>query len=125
MSLGMGLKASVISVYAAENVPANVRGGLVMSWQLWTAFGIFIVSWSFVMADWQVADIDGSHREHAPTSSCLTLATLPGVCKSAVPSFPLCPLPLSFTSAPNRCAVPPHNLFASLADGLGPYSRAG
>jgi MFS family permease len=29
-------------VFAAENTPANIRGGLVMSWQMWTAFGIFL-----------------------------------------------------------------------------------
>ena len=38
----MGCKASVVPIYAAENVPAIIRGGLVMSWQLWTAFGIFL-----------------------------------------------------------------------------------
>lgn len=29
-------------IYTAENVPASIRGGLVMSWQLWTAFGNFL-----------------------------------------------------------------------------------
>ena len=38
----MGAKASVVPIYAAENVPAAIRGGLVMSWQMWTAFGIFL-----------------------------------------------------------------------------------
>ena len=38
----MGAKASVVPIYAAENVPASIRGGLVMSWQMWTAFGIFL-----------------------------------------------------------------------------------
>ena len=33
----MGPKASTSPVYAAENVPANVRGGLVMSWQMWVS----------------------------------------------------------------------------------------
>ena len=28
-------------IYAAENAPATIRGALVMSWQLWGAFGIF------------------------------------------------------------------------------------
>jgi len=37
MGIGMGAKASTIPVYAAENVPALIRGGLVMSWQMWTA----------------------------------------------------------------------------------------
>lgn len=38
----MGAKASTIPIYAAENVPATIRGALVMTWQLWTAFGIFL-----------------------------------------------------------------------------------
>jgi len=55
----MGPKASTSPVFAAENTPAIIRGGLVMSWQLWvgdvglslhvlinllfqTAFGIFL-----------------------------------------------------------------------------------
>ncbi|KAK5139084.1 hypothetical protein LTR04_003902 [Oleoguttula sp. CCFEE 6159] len=38
----MGSKASTVPIYAAENVPAAIRGGLVMSWQMWTAFGIFL-----------------------------------------------------------------------------------
>ncbi|KAB8232766.1 sugar porter family MFS transporter [Aspergillus alliaceus] len=42
MGIGMGLKGATIPIYCAENTPANVRGGLVMSWQLWTAFGIFL-----------------------------------------------------------------------------------
>ncbi|KAJ5165345.1 uncharacterized protein N7500_007175 [Penicillium coprophilum] len=31
-----------VPVYSAESAPTNIRGGLVMSWQLWTAFGIFL-----------------------------------------------------------------------------------
>ncbi|KAF8995193.1 hypothetical protein BDQ17DRAFT_1250975 [Cyathus striatus] len=42
LGLGMGPKATTSPVFAAENVPASIRGGLVMSWQLWTAFGIFL-----------------------------------------------------------------------------------
>lgn len=38
----MGSKASTVPIYAAENCPAAIRGGLVMSWQMWTAFGIFL-----------------------------------------------------------------------------------
>ena len=38
----MGLKEVTVPVFSAENAPTNIRGGLVMSWQLWTAFGIFI-----------------------------------------------------------------------------------
>lgn len=42
MGIGMGLKGATVPIFNAENVPASVRGGLVMSWQLWTAFGIFL-----------------------------------------------------------------------------------
>ncbi|KAF2871278.1 hypothetical protein BDV95DRAFT_595142 [Massariosphaeria phaeospora] len=42
LGLGMGLKEVTVPVFSAENVPANVRGGLVMSWQIWTACGIFL-----------------------------------------------------------------------------------
>ncbi|GFF84488.1 hypothetical protein IFM60648_07047 [Aspergillus lentulus] len=42
LGLGMGLKASTVPIFCAENTPASVRGGLVMCWQLWTAFGIFL-----------------------------------------------------------------------------------
>lgn len=42
MGVGMGLKGATVPIFNAENVPASVRGGLVMSWQLWTAFGIFL-----------------------------------------------------------------------------------
>lgn len=38
----MGLKEVTVPVFAAEAAPAIIRGGLVMTWQLWTAFGIFI-----------------------------------------------------------------------------------
>ncbi|OAL73918.1 hypothetical protein A7D00_1946 [Trichophyton violaceum] len=42
LGVGMGTKASTVPIFCAENTPAIVRGGLVMSWQLWTAFGIFL-----------------------------------------------------------------------------------
>ncbi|KAI5865276.1 hypothetical protein GGS23DRAFT_419594 [Durotheca rogersii] len=42
MGIGMGIKASTVPIYAAENSPAAVRGALVMSWQMWTAFGILL-----------------------------------------------------------------------------------
>ena len=41
LGIGMGLKEVTVPVFSAENAPAIVRGGLVMSWQLWTAFGKF------------------------------------------------------------------------------------
>jgi len=39
LGIGMGLKEVTVPVFSAENAPAIIRGGLVMSWQLWTAFG--------------------------------------------------------------------------------------
>lgn len=63
MGIGMGVKASTVPIYAAENSPASIRGALVMSWreyfhspltqatmltphapppEMWTAFGIFL-----------------------------------------------------------------------------------
>lgn len=40
LGVGMGLKEVTVPIYSAEAAPTNIRGGLVMSWQLWTAFGI-------------------------------------------------------------------------------------
>ncbi|KAF2138546.1 uncharacterized protein K452DRAFT_301081 [Aplosporella prunicola CBS 121167] len=42
LGIGMGLKEVTVPVFSAETAPANVRGALVMTWQLWTAFGIFL-----------------------------------------------------------------------------------
>ncbi|KAI2055679.1 hypothetical protein LOZ12_000126 [Ophidiomyces ophidiicola] len=42
LGLGMGIKASTVPMFCAENTPASIRGGLVMGWHLWTAFGIFL-----------------------------------------------------------------------------------
>jgi MFS family permease len=44
MGIGMGLKGSSVPIFAAENSPARIRGALVMSWQMWTAFGILHTS---------------------------------------------------------------------------------
>lgn len=41
LGIGMGLKEVTVPVFSAENAPTIIRGGLVMSWQVWTAFGQF------------------------------------------------------------------------------------
>ncbi|PWN42296.1 hypothetical protein IE81DRAFT_137327 [Ceraceosorus guamensis] len=41
LGIGMGAKGSTVPIFAAENSPNAIRGALTMSWQLWTAFGIF------------------------------------------------------------------------------------
>lgn len=42
LGTGLGINASTVSVFAAECAPASIRGGLAVSWQMWTAFGIFL-----------------------------------------------------------------------------------
>ncbi|EXJ88907.1 hypothetical protein A1O3_01971 [Capronia epimyces CBS 606.96] len=42
LGAGLGINASTVSVYAAEVTPPLIRGGIAVSWQLWTAFGIFL-----------------------------------------------------------------------------------
>jgi MFS family permease len=37
LGIGMGLKEVTVPVFSAEVAPTNIRGGLVMSWQVWTA----------------------------------------------------------------------------------------
>lgn len=60
LGVGMGSKASTVPVFAAENSPTAIRGGLVMSWQMWTAFGIFLCVLPHlfllrVLVDWMAA----------------------------------------------------------------------
>jgi MFS family permease len=42
LGLGMGLEEVTVPVYSAEVAPTMIRGGLVMSWQVWTAFGTLL-----------------------------------------------------------------------------------
>lgn len=44
LGLGMGAKASTVPIYAAENTPASIRGGLVMSWQMWVRTRTFFLA---------------------------------------------------------------------------------
>jgi type III secretory pathway component EscT len=39
---GMGIKTTTIPIMTSEIVPAVIRGGLVMSFQLFVAFGILM-----------------------------------------------------------------------------------
>jgi len=52
----MGAKASTVPIFAAENSPAVIRGALVMTWQMWTAFGIFL-GFAANLAVYKVGDI--------------------------------------------------------------------
>ncbi|THW18040.1 MFS transporter [Aureobasidium pullulans] len=42
LGIGMGLKEVTVPIFSAENAPASIRGALVMSWQMWVAFGIML-----------------------------------------------------------------------------------
>lgn len=42
LGLAVGAKSATTPVYAAECAPKNIRGALVMQWQMFTAFGIMI-----------------------------------------------------------------------------------
>ncbi|KAM0330134.1 hypothetical protein ACHAQA_004307 [Verticillium albo-atrum] len=42
LGIGMGLKEVAVPVFSAENSPASIRGALVMSWQLFVAFGMVL-----------------------------------------------------------------------------------
>jgi hypothetical protein len=42
MGIGLGIKITTIPIMTSEVVPATIRGGLVMSFQLWVAFGILV-----------------------------------------------------------------------------------
>lgn len=56
MGVGMGLKGACVPIFAAENAPTTIRGALVMTWQMWTAFGIFL-GFCANLAVYQVGDI--------------------------------------------------------------------
>ena len=43
LGIGIGPKSATIPIYAAESVPSEeIRGALVMTWQLYTALGIML-----------------------------------------------------------------------------------
>lgn len=42
LGIGVGVKATTVPIFAAENSPASIRGALVMSWQMYVTFGVFL-----------------------------------------------------------------------------------
>lgn len=58
LGIGIGPKSATVPVYAAECSPAAIRGGLVMMWQMWTAFGIFLGT-VVDLALYYVKDVNG------------------------------------------------------------------
>lgn len=87
LGVGMGSKASTVPIFAAENVPAAVRGGLVMGWQMWTAFGIFLG----VTANLAVGKVRmiRTLTKYTVANSNLRSVQSPGVYRSDQPSFQL------------------------------------
>ncbi|KAK4175773.1 putative arabinose-proton symporter [Triangularia setosa] len=75
MGVGMGVKASTVPIYAAENSPASIRGALVMSWQMWTAFGIMLGT-AFNLAVWNTGDINWRLMLGAPFIPAVPLLVL-------------------------------------------------
>jgi sugar porter (SP) family MFS transporter len=55
LGVGIGLKSTTAPMYAAECAPKRIRGGLVMMWQMWTAFGLMMGYVAGVVLD-NVAD---------------------------------------------------------------------
>ncbi|KAK3384894.1 hypothetical protein B0H63DRAFT_172823 [Podospora didyma] len=79
MGIGMGAKASTVPIYAAENSPAAIRGALVMSWQMWTAFGIMLGT-AFNLAVWNTGDINWRLMLGAPFIPAVPLVLLIYLC---------------------------------------------
>lgn len=82
LGIGMGCKASVVPVFAAEVSPAHIRGSLTMNWQLYDAFGIFL---GFT-ANLAVSDVGSSAWRWQTVSSifpCIVLLSLIYVCSDS------------------------------------------
>ncbi|KAN0113029.1 hexose transporter [Hyaloscypha variabilis] len=58
LGFGIGPKSATVPIYAAECSPPQIRGALVMQWQMWTAFGIF-VGYAADLAFYHVPDKSG------------------------------------------------------------------
>lgn len=56
LGFGIGFKEVTSPVFAAENAPTVIRGAMIMTWQMWVAFGIFLGNCAN-LAVYQVGDI--------------------------------------------------------------------
>lgn len=92
LGIGMGLKEVTVPVFSAEVAPASIRGGLVMTWQLWTAFGIFLGT----CANLAVKDVgDIAWRLQVGSAFIPAVPLVLGIC--FVPESPRCVLLLCFS----------------------------
>jgi MFS family permease len=86
LGVGMGSKASTVPIFSAENVPASIRGGLVMSWQVGRRTRLTISSiltGTLIIRCGQPLE---SFWVSAPISPSKTPATSRGVCNWEAPS---------------------------------------
>lgn len=51
LGVGLGIISGTLNIFAAECSPATIRGGLAVSWQAFTAFGIFLGFLTNMMVD--------------------------------------------------------------------------
>ncbi|KAL3422420.1 MFS sugar transporter [Phlyctema vagabunda] len=58
LGFGIGPKSATVPMYAAECSPPQIRGALVMQWQMWTAFGI-MVGYAADLAFYNVPNLSG------------------------------------------------------------------
>ncbi|GAM84628.1 hypothetical protein ANO11243_026250 [Dothideomycetidae sp. 11243] len=73
LGFGIGPKSATVPIYAAECTPPEIRGALVMQWQMWTAFGI-MVGYASDLAFFKVPDrpnITGLNWRLMMGSACL------------------------------------------------------
>lgn len=78
IGLGIGPESATIPIYASEVAPANVRGALVMLWQLFTSLGImfgYLTSVAFASS----GQGDAALSEAPPCSNNDNLLSLPCV----------------------------------------------
>lgn len=82
LGIGMGCKASVVPVFAAEVSPAHIRGSLVMNWQLFDALGIFLGFTANLMVS-QVGDTAWRWQTASSVLPTIVLLTLIFVCSDS------------------------------------------
>ncbi|GAM90064.1 hypothetical protein ANO11243_081040 [Dothideomycetidae sp. 11243] len=79
LGIGMGAKASIVPIFAAEVAPAQIRGSLVMNWQLFVAFGLFL-GFSANLAVFNIRDLNWRLQLAAAALPALPLIVLIFVC---------------------------------------------
>ncbi|KAK0984185.1 hypothetical protein LTR54_014086 [Friedmanniomyces endolithicus] len=85
LGTGLGLNSSTVNVYAAECAPAYVRGGLAVTWQAFTAFGIFVGFLANVALHDYDASVIWRLQLAAPFLPALPLLLLIYLCPEAAP----------------------------------------